>query len=296
MGYELNYWHARVHAVRRLTPGMVRVRFGGEELAGWQTTGVPDEYVRLLFPPERDAVPALPQPDETGLWNYPDGAIEPVERTYTIRHADAGDGTIDIDFALHDGGIGSAWARQASPGQVVGITAPYGLYRPPADADWHLYAGDPTALPAIGRAVEQLPRGTRVHVVVEVDNEEERQAFATAADIDLTWLLTDVAHGPSKLPAVVRDYARLPGKGYIWVAGEAGATRAARKHLRHELKRAADTYTVVGYWRYQAEEWNAKYEKIEANVLARLDAAREAGRSEEELVDEYEASLDAAGL
>lgn len=295
MGYELNYWHARVHAVRRLTPGMVRVRFGGEELAGWETTGVPDEYVRLLFPPEREAVPALPRQVD-GVWRYADGATEPAERTYTIRHADPDDGTIDIDFALHDGGIGSSWARHAEPGLVVGITAPYGLYQPPADADWHLYAGDPTALPAIGRAVEQLPAGTRAHVVVEIDNDDERQAFATAADVELTWLLTDVARGPSKLPAVVRDYARLAGKGYIWVAGEAGATRAARKYLRHELERGADTYTVVGYWRYRAEEWNAKYSRIEAKLLARLDAAREAGRSEEELVDEYEAGLEAAGL
>ncbi|GAB3415736.1 hypothetical protein GCM10027569_37750 [Flindersiella endophytica] len=94
----------------------------------------------------------MPRLDDTGCWRYPDGVAEPAERTYTIRHLDEDSGTIDIDFALHEGGVGSNWARRAEPGLVLGITAPYGLHKPPADAEWHLYAGDPTALPAIGRA------------------------------------------------------------------------------------------------------------------------------------------------
>ena len=41
----------RVERVERPTPHMVRVVLGGEGLAAFETSGVTDSYVKLLFPP-----------------------------------------------------------------------------------------------------------------------------------------------------------------------------------------------------------------------------------------------------
>ena len=52
----MNYpiYRAEVITARRLTPGMVRVTFGGEDLSRFATTGVGDEYLRVFFPHGED--------------------------------------------------------------------------------------------------------------------------------------------------------------------------------------------------------------------------------------------------
>lgn len=57
---------AEVTRTTWLTPGMVRVTFGGEGLAGFQTTGVGDEFVRVHFPAP-DGMLHLPRVDDDGM-------------------------------------------------------------------------------------------------------------------------------------------------------------------------------------------------------------------------------------
>jgi NADPH-dependent ferric siderophore reductase len=55
-------------------------------------------------------------------------------------------------------------------------------------ADWYLLAGDETALPAIGRMLEDVPTTARVVVRIEVDSLADRQPLHSAAALDLQWL------------------------------------------------------------------------------------------------------------
>ncbi|ALE80428.1 hypothetical protein WY02_20700 [Pseudonocardia sp. AL041005-10] len=68
------------------------------------------------------------------------------------------------------------------------------------------------------------------------------------------------------------------GPGYVYVGGEASATRAARKHLRHERGLPPGAYGVLGYWRRDADTfrrtWQANQERFEK---AYADAAVAAG-------------------
>ena len=98
-----------------LTPGMVRLTFGGEGLKAFQTTGIGDEYLRLFFPNEETGKLHLPHITEDGRWTYPDGQDAVRCSTYTVRRfaQDGEDVTIDVDFVVHEGGMASEWAQKA---------------------------------------------------------------------------------------------------------------------------------------------------------------------------------------
>src|SRR4051794_1756842 len=96
----------RVTRVVRLTPGMVRITFGGEGLGELDTW--PDQQLKLCFPKPGQTVPRLPEPDGDVMRWYqaylaiPEG-MRPCLRSYTVRAHDPEAATIDIDFVLHAG-------------------------------------------------------------------------------------------------------------------------------------------------------------------------------------------------
>ncbi|MEV4893089.1 siderophore-interacting protein [Nonomuraea sp. NPDC055795] len=139
---------------------MIRVTLG---LDGYVSSGAADEYFKMFFPAEGQREPVLPEVVE-GRWVYPEGVPEPVLRTYTVRRFTPATGEMDVDFVVHAGGVAAPWAMRARPGDRVGVSAAHGLHRPPREASWQLVVGDATALPAIGRIVEELPAGTSATV------------------------------------------------------------------------------------------------------------------------------------
>ncbi len=299
MNYQI--YRAEVINARRLTPGMVRVTFGGEDLSRFATTGVGDEYLRVFFPHGEDRrVVSLPLATADGGWEWPEGAVKSPLRTYTVRdiRRDGGDIELDIDFVVHDGGIAATWAQLAAPGDVVGLNSPSPLYAPPENLDWQFLIADQAGLPAAGRLLAGTPSHLRTKVVIEVPDAEHRQPLPSGPHIEVTWIHGGNGHGPSRLDEVVRS-APAPGadSGYIWVAGEAACLRAIRKYLRHELALPSHRYKVVGYWTFKAEEWNARYEALSPQVRDELLAMwSDDSRDEEEIEDEYIDRLERLGL
>src|SRR5690606_25274289 len=107
---------------------------------------------------------------------------------YTPRYWNVDEGWIEIDFVLHGDGPASGWAAKAEIGSKLVIGGPRGSMVVPAAFDWYLLAGDETALPALGRRIEELPEGARILAIIEVDNPAEEQRFATRANLDLRYL------------------------------------------------------------------------------------------------------------
>lgn len=148
---------AEVVATEDLSPTLRRVVLGGQGLAGYRTTGVGDEYIRLLFPAEGTKEPVLPT-ITAGALDY--GSIDlNLLRTYTVRRFDADRGQVTVDFVVHGHGVATTWARRAIPGDLVGLNSPTGLYDPPADLAWQVLVADLAGLPALARLLEQTPRG-----------------------------------------------------------------------------------------------------------------------------------------
>ncbi len=86
----------------------------------------------------------------------------PTMRTYTVIDPDPVTGTLAIDFVVHGAeGIAGPWASTALPGDSIAVRGPSGAYAPDPTADWHLFAGDEAAIPAIRQSLARRP-GARV--------------------------------------------------------------------------------------------------------------------------------------
>ncbi|MEV7397941.1 siderophore-interacting protein [Aeromicrobium sp. NPDC092404] len=278
---------ATVLGRRQLSAHLVTVTLGG--LDGFVSTGVPDEYVRVLIPPA-GAELAIPQIDDDWTVTLPEGAVEPESRVYTVsdhRVVD-GDTRVDLDIALHDEGVGSDWARTCQPGDRVGMIEPHGLYAAPAGVGWQLLVADITGVPAVARILRGLQPGQKADVVIVLTDPGDEIPLPSAADVEVTWQVVDRETDICDALAEAVTSRDLPAEDrYVWLAGEARASRAVRRHLRRELGWPQADFYTCGYWQIEAEKWNARYEEVAAEVMAKAKAV------EQEVGDDQGAYLDA---
>jgi NADPH-dependent ferric siderophore reductase len=221
-----------VKQVDRIAAHMVRVTLTGD-LAGFTSLGF-DDHVKLFFP---DAAAA----DTASM----------LARDFTPRRHDPAADTLEIDFALHDAGPATRWAAHAKAGDMLAIGGPRGSFIIPTAFDWHLLIGDETALPAIGRRLAELPAGTRVVVLGEVDGAGDELTFETAADATVTWAHRNGA-APGASDALARALSGLQrpaGDYYAWVACESAIAKTLRRQLIADHGANPRWMRAAGYWR-----------------------------------------------
>ena len=218
---------ARVVHVERVTPGMLRICFTGPELADF-VSRAPDDHVKLLLPTD---------------------AGETVRRDYTPRRFDPQAKLLTIDFAVHDAGPATNWALRARPGDTLQIAGPKSstLMASPV-ARW-LLIGDETALPAIGRRIEEAGPGTQITSLVAVTGPAERQAFTTAADLTALWAYRPLASASDPRPLLsMAEAIDVAPETFAWVAAEAHVARAVRAWLIDDRRHPRSWLKAGGYW------------------------------------------------
>jgi NADPH-dependent ferric siderophore reductase len=250
----------QVRDVSRITPQMVRIVVGGAALEGF-VSSAHDDHVKLFFPQPGQDKPVLPMPSPNGPV-YPEGAARPAARDYTPRRYDAAANTLTIDFVLHGDGPATTWAAQARPGDFLGVGGPRGSFIVPDDFDWYLFAGDETALPAIGRRLEELPAGGHAIVVAEIANAAEQQRFDTRARIEMHWLHRGGAEpgSPALLQKAIAELSLPTGEGYAWVAAEAATAKALRRDLVDQRRLPKDRVKAAAYWKHGAVAVHETYD------------------------------------
>ncbi|MGW1914383.1 siderophore-interacting protein [Streptomyces sp. NPDC002076] len=262
------------HVVRteRLTPHMQRVVLGGEGLADFEADTCTDHYVKLLFGPEGVTYPE-PFDLERIRAEFPREQW-PVTRTYTVRAFNPELRELALDFVVHgDEGLAGPWACRVRPGEAVRFIGPGGAYAPDPAADWHLFAGDESALPAIARSLEALPADARAHAFVEVSGPEEEQKIDS--DVAVVWLHRGDRPVGEALVEAVRALEFPEGRVHAFVHGEAGFVKELRRLLRVELNIPREDLSISGYWRLGHNEDGWQASKREWN--ARIEAEQESG-------------------
>lgn len=78
---DLTARRVEVRHIDAITPTYVRITFGGEQLAGFQSPD-PQDHFKLLLPNPGEEAPTLPEIGPDGM-RYPEGAVRPVIRDYT---------------------------------------------------------------------------------------------------------------------------------------------------------------------------------------------------------------------
>ena len=231
--------------VTDITPHMRRFRLSGD-MAGFASLGHADHIKAFFFPAgvEPKLVPIGPNGAQYGEGERPQ------MRDYTPRHWSVGEGWIELDFVLHGDGPASSWAAEAKVGSKLVIGGPRGSLVVPPAFDWYLLAGDETALPAIGRRIEELPAGAKVLAVIEVADAGEQQRFETRADVSLHYCFRDghPAGTTSLILDAIRSMSLPPGEAYAYLAGESTMSKAVRAHLVEERGFNPEYVKAAGYW------------------------------------------------
>jgi len=230
-----------------VTPVIRRVWFRSDDLSAFTGSGWTDRYVKLQFP---DAV-----------------------RTYTALFPDVEAGTLAIDFVTHgDVGVAGPWASAARPGDRIEARGPGGAYRPDPAADWHLLAGDESAVPAITAALDALPADAVVRVVILVDDAGHEPVLPLPAGAELTVLHRATLPEGHGLATAVRALEWLPGRVHAFVHGEAAEVmHDLRPYLLKERGLDRDQVSISGYWRRGRTEegfrqWKAELKAAEATT------------------------------
>lgn len=227
---------------------------GRPNLPSWTLTvtdafDIGGRFRRVLF--TADNIGALDyRPGQDLAFFLPLGNGEVGRRHYTIRSFDRAKGEIAVDFVMHGRTPGPEFARTARPGDVVEAKGPRGRTVIRDDADWHLFTGDETCLPAILHMLETLPEGAKAFVFLEVQSEEDKQAVESPADVAVEWIVRGaLPPGPNTLVLDRLAAFALPeGAGQAYIIGETSNVRAQRHHLvGRGLPK--DRIASEGYWR-----------------------------------------------
>ena len=242
--HELKFRIAEVVSNERLTPRMARITLRHQDFAAFPSAAY-DDHCKLFFPKPGVAM-VMPERGPNGLI-WPEGAERPEGRDYTPRSFSHARAEVVIDFVLHGDGPASSWAETAKPGDTLGIGGPRGSFVVKGEFDFYLLAGDETALPAIGRRIEELPAGAKVIAFIEIADPAERQTFDAKAELELHWL--ERSTGAQSLLDAVKAATLPTGAGYAFIAGESGVSSAIREHLVTDRGFDPDLIKAAGYWR-----------------------------------------------
>lgn len=247
--HELRRRVLEVRRVEPVTPRMLRVTLGGADLDGFESPSF-DDHMKLFFPAPGQEEPSMPTMGPNGP-AFAEGVARSPARDYTPRRHDPARGELSIDFALHAEGPATEWAAVAGPGAKLGVGGPRGSFILPDDLDWYILAGDETALPAIGRRLEELPSGARAIAVIEVADAAERQDLPARPGVEIHWLERNGAPAgeAGRLEAALSSIAIPPGEGHAWVACEAEVARRLRRVLTEGHGLPKERVKAAGYWR-----------------------------------------------
>ena len=211
---------------KNLTPNMRRVVFEGNDLADFPFIS-PDDHIKLFFNTENGYE----------IRDYTPRAINKIAQELVI------------DFAMHENGIATDWARSAKIGDTIEIGGPRGSLVVEG-SEWWVLIGDETAIPAIARRLEELPNGTNVTAIIAVTDPNERQEFNTNAKLNLKWIIRPESDktNPQELLFALENTNFPEGEGYVWVACEAHVTRKIREYLLTTRKHPPKNLKASGYW------------------------------------------------
>lgn len=232
-----------------LTPHMCRITLGGAGLTDFPRDQA-SAYIKLIFPQEADARPLM--------------------RTYTVsaqrEHLHSTE--IDVDFALHEAqGPASTWARNAGCGDQILVGGPGPKKLINHEADWFLFIGDMTALPAITVNLALLPDDASGHAIIEITTEADRQILNKPKNVLIHWVVN--AHPTADRSPLLEQVKTLKktlawpsGQPAVWAACEFHSMRALRQYFKTEHASLPKSHVYISsYWKLGRSEDQHKIDK-----------------------------------
>lgn len=173
----------------------------------------------------------------------------PVRRRYTIRSLDRSSLALTLNIVRHAEGPGERWVSGARPGDRIEGIGPRGKITTSLDADWHLFMGDESAMPAIFAMTESLPGDADAVLVLEIPDPEDEQELLAPARTRLSWLhrLSGAAGEAALLSEEAAELELPDGLGHAYLFGEAKVVLGLREILTTRGLDAAQI-SPKAYW------------------------------------------------
>jgi NADPH-dependent ferric siderophore reductase len=218
----------RVATKEHITPGMLRIVFHSDELEGFDSPS-PDDHIKIFIPMNGE---------------------QQVKRDFTPRAWNLEAGTFTLDFALHESGPATEWARSAKIGDVLEIGGPRGSTIVLDDFDWYLLIGDASALPSFSRRLETMRQNVPVHLFLLIKDASEQQTFSTKANCRIRWLTNgcNSVEDALILGVALDNFALPQGDGFVWIAAEKTVSREFYRYLVEEREHPAEWVKAAAYW------------------------------------------------
>lgn len=244
--HEIKIRRLRVEAIEQLGNSLKRITFSGDDLDSFNSAGF-DDHIKVFFPNGQGEL-NLPQIGDKGIF-FAEGVSRPDVREYTPTGIDLAAARLSLEFALHDAGPATSWAKTAKIGDEIGIAGPRSSLVLPTDKATYVLMGDETALPAIRRRLTELPAHAKAFVIAEIDAEADQAPLPSAAQVDVLWVYRQGKAAASEafmLPAV--QTLALPKEDVqVWIACERAQARLLREWFLEQGWSKADVH-YASYW------------------------------------------------
>lgn len=220
-------YKVEITKVQPITPMMRRLTLDASGVPGLRADR-PGQWVKIFVRDEADNL----QPG----------------RAYTVRSINEATGEIDVDFFLHDpSGPLSTWAALTKAGDFCEISSPHrssGVVIAEQSNQYFL-AADDTGLPAVCSILENLPENATAKVLIEVENEAEKQPIKSLAKIHVQWFFRASENYTGFSEAILSSIPTIPCE--IFIAAESGDVKKIKTHLNEMpgLRKMA----LSGYWK-----------------------------------------------
>lgn len=241
----------------QLSAHLIRVLVTGEKLKdfgqGWGSA-----HIKFLLKNPEATELILPKTTFKGpVW--PEDAIRPFVRVYSVHHYDEAANELAVDFAIHGHGVASQWAINAKPGDEVGLAGPGGFKPTIGPADWYLFAGDLSAMSGMTALLGNLPDHAKGHAMIQVHGPEDVYEFPHPESVKITWL-----YDAKSSTALIDTVTALPwpqGKVSAWIAGENAAVIGMRKYLKEKRGLDKNSMYAMPFWKRGENEEQYHHER-----------------------------------
>lgn len=228
-----------------LTPYIKSITLTGENLDDFISESFED-HVKLYFPPSGKIKPSLPQLNPNGSLDTSGMKDGTIVRDFTPRRFNTLKKEVEFQFFIHHDRPASTWAVQAQPGDFIGMSGPKKSLIIPTEFDWYLMLGDETAIPALGRFLDELSTERSVTVVIETDQPAPSSLFKSAKNFHIQWVNKSL--NPTSLHDYIAQWSIPSGEGFVWGAGEYAIMRALYSELINTKKIDKSRMRISSYW------------------------------------------------
>lgn len=210
-------------------------------------------HIKLFFKRDDQTPLILPQ-QINGQIVYPQGDLNPIVRTYSIREFKREQQQLTVDFLLHKKpGVAGEWAKKAKAGDCIGFAGPGPMPLFSKVANRYLLIGDASSMPAYMAIIDQIDKEALIDVVIEIPkNHAPFVEILREGNIKWHWL-TQKFTSRNHVLALIRTLGFDVSNTSVTLSGEHQRVLDLRQYFR-SMNINKNFLYAVPYWRHQQSE------------------------------------------